>query len=383
MATGVAIVGCGYVADLYINSFENWRDVLDLRGTYDRNGERLRVFSQFYDLNTYGTLEDVLSDDRVEIVLNLTNPTEHYSVSMACLAAGKHVYSEKPLAVDFAQAQEVLAEAEKRGLHVASAPATVLGEAAQTLWREVRSGTLGQPRLVYAELDDGMVHRIGYENWKTRSGAYWPADDEFATGCTLEHAGYAVTWLTAMFGPARRVVSFAKLLVEDKGRPRDTAPYAPDFSCACLEFDDGVVARITNSILAPHDHRFRVICEDGMLSVEEMWDFNTPVIRKPVLETRLKRQLEKKVGWDGSRRVAPAQRRSFTSASRGYRMDFAAGPAEMAQAIAEGRPPRLGGRYALHTTELALAIQHPERFGTDYTPVTDFPPMMPMPWAKD
>ena len=381
MPTGVAFVGCGYVADLYLNTLRNWSHVLDLRGVYDRVHGRRDHFAGFYNLDCYDSLSDLLDDQSVSIVLNLTNPDQHFAVTRACLQAGKHVYSEKPLSIDLAQAEDLAAEAERLGLHLASAPATVLGEAAQTLWREVREQTMGAPRLVYAELDDGMVHRIGYENWKTKSGAFWPADDEFATGCTLEHAGYALTWLAAMFGPAKRVVSFSSLLVADKGRGEVERPYAPDFSSACLEFSNGVVARMTNSILAPHDHRMRVICDDGVLSVGEIWNFASPVQRQPVLETRLKRQLEKKVGWKGIRRVQSVNRRRFASASRGYPMDFCAGPAEMASAIQEGRPPRLGGQFALHITELALAIQHPDRYGTEYIPRTQFEPMEPMPAA--
>ena len=80
----------------------------------------------------------------------------------------------------------------------------------------MRAGAIGAPRLVYAELDDGMIHKVDYRNWVSRVGKPWPAHGEFETGCTFEHAGYVLTILCAMFGPARRVTAFSALLVADK-----------------------------------------------------------------------------------------------------------------------------------------------------------------------
>ena len=286
------------------------------------------------------------------------------------------------MALGLDEARALVRLARERGLHIASAPSSVLGEAAQTLWRNVREELCGPPRLVYAELDDGMVHRIGYENWRTASGASWPATSEFRTGCTLEHAGYALTWLVAMFGGARRVVGFSSCLIRDKGRHTPPGYATPDMSIGVLEFGNGVVARLTNSIIATHDHRLRIFCDDGVLGVDETWDNAAPVRATPVLTSRIRRQIQKKIGWDGSQIVAPVRRRRIASARRGYPMDFALGPAEMAEAIATGRTPRLAGDFALHITEVSLAIQHPEIYGTDYVPSTAPPPMAPMAWAE-
>ncbi|WP_428929734.1 Gfo/Idh/MocA family protein [Marinibacterium sp. SX1] len=380
MTVGIAFVGTGYVADLYMNSLDNWQQTLDLRGIHDRSPERQAVFADHYKLNTYPDFDALLADDSVEIVVNLTNPDQHAALSRRALEAGKHVYSEKPLALDVDEAKELVTLAARHGRHIVAAPSSVLGEAAQTLWSALRDRVRGRPRLVYAEMDDGLVHRLGYRNWRTRTGAQWPAEDEFRTGCTLEHAGYALTWLTAMFGPVRRVVTTAGCLVRDKGPDTPTNYTTPDFSCACLEFDDGLIARLTNSIIAPHDHRFRVFCEDGILEVAETWDFKTPVRSIPVPDTRVRRQAQKIFGWDGGRRIPPVHTRRISTASRGFPMDFALGIAEMAQAIRAGRTPRLAGDFSAHITEVSLAIQHPERFGAEYIPTIVPPPIMPMDW---
>ena len=164
----------------------------------------------------YNSLDELLADSRVELVLNLTNPHSHYEVTRACLEAGKHVYTEKPLAMQFDQAQELVELAKARGLHLSGAPCSVLNQAAQSLWKAIREEQVGKPRLVYAEFDDGMVTLMPYKKWLSESGIPWPYKDEFEVGCTVEHAGYPLTWLVAFFGPARSVHAFATTLLPDK-----------------------------------------------------------------------------------------------------------------------------------------------------------------------
>jgi len=375
---GIALIGCGYVADLYQATFANWDQLLSLRGVHDIDAARQEQFANHYGLRQFNSIDAALADPSVEIVVNLTPPQQHYAVTKYCLQAGRHVYSEKPLALNLAEAQELVLLAREWGLHIVSAPSSFLGPAAQTLYKAIRDRERGEPRLIYAEMDDGMVHRIGYENWKTASGAYWPAENEFETGCTLEHAGYALTWMVGMFGPVRRLVSFASCLIPDKG-PHTPPNFAtPDFTVACLEFDGGVAARLTNSIVAPHDHQFRVFCEDGVLSLSETWDFSAHVRSSPIPTTRFRRGAKKLLGLDFGRRITPAIHREISTAKRGYPMDFALGIAEMAVAIRNGTTPRLAGEFSLHITEVSLAIQHPEQFGTEYHPTTAPAPVEPM-----
>ena len=91
---------------------------------------------------------------------------------------------------------------------------------------------MGVTRLVYAEMDDGMVHRMPYRKWVTEYGVGWPYRDEFETGCTVEHAGYVLTWLAAVFGPARTVTAFSSCLVPNKIADESEPITTPDFSVA-------------------------------------------------------------------------------------------------------------------------------------------------------
>ncbi len=378
----IGIVGCGFVADYYLRTLRN-HPGLELAGVYDRDPRRAEAFAAFHRLHRYPSLEAMLDARDVELVANLTNPSSHFEVSRAALEAGKHVYSEKPLAMALDDARELVRLAEARGRILAGAPCTVLGEAAQTVWRALRQGRIGRVRLAYASLDDGPIHLEGFRDWRSDSGAPGPWHDEFTVGCTLEHAGYYLTWLAAFFGPAVRVTSFASSLVPDKGGP---APYAtPDFSVACLEFASGAVARLTCSLFAPRDRSMRFIGDGGVLHVDDCWDFGTPLrlARRTPLGLRAENhpRLARAVGL-GPRPLPLVRRPRFSWKGRGAnRIDFARGIAEVAAAAQERRPCRLSARFALHVNELAIAMQHPAADGAPRTLTTTFDAMEPMPWA--
>ena len=191
----VAIIGCGFVADLYMRSFATFPDVR-IAGAHDSDPERLAAFCRHWDLAAYTTAEDLFAAlPQGALILNLTNPSAHFEVTKAALEAGHHVFSEKPLTLFMDHARTLTGLAAEKGLMLASAPSSVMGEAAQVMGRALRDKVAGTPRLVYAELDDGFIPQAPYRKWLSESGAPWPYEDEFATGCTLEHAGYYLSWL--------------------------------------------------------------------------------------------------------------------------------------------------------------------------------------------
>jgi predicted dehydrogenase len=375
----IAIVGCGFVADYYMKTLQSYPD-LRVVGVMDQNPERAAHFSKFHETPIYPTLADLLADERVTIVLNLTNPRSHYLISKSCLDAGKHVYSEKPLAMDFDDAEALVQLAEAKGLQVVSAPCSLLSETAQTIWKALRTSQIGAVRLVYAEMDDGLVHRMPYKKWVSESGHVWPYKDEFEVGCTLEHAGYYVTWLAAFFGPAESVTAFSSCLIGDKQtdvtlEPADTV----DFSVACIKFANGVVARLTCGIVAPHDHELKIIGDKGVMSIEDCWFYEAPVqirrmisIRRKTLMSPIAERVPLLKNPDkGSSKTRGAQK-----------MDFARGVAELANSIREKRDCRISSRFSLHVNEIVLAIQNALDDSSTHRMKTTFEPIEPMPWAK-
>lgn len=384
--TRFAIVGCGYVADFYMATLANHGN-LQLAGAWDHDPARLAAFTAYHRVPAFTSLETLLADDSIALVANLTNPRSHYPVSRAALEAGKHVYSEKPLATELADAEALVELAEGRGLFISSAPCSVLSETAQTLWKALRDDRIGLPRLVYAELDDGNVAVMDYQKWVSDSGAPWPAKDEFEVGCTLEHAGYWLTWLTAFFGPVKRMTSFATVALPVKpGLDLDPAD-TPDYASAHFEFLSGVTARLTCSMYAAHDHRLRIFGDEGTLQVDKVWDYGATVraTRRNRWTSRAEKYplLAKLVGL-GPRAIALVRKPPFTMNSRGTRnrMDFCRGIADIAGALQSGGTPVLSARWSLHVNELVLAMQNPTQYGAVREIRSRFEPLQPMPWAR-
>jgi predicted dehydrogenase len=371
----LAIIGCGYVSNMYRLTLPLHPELV-LVGVYDTDSHRARHMAEMTGSVAYTSLDDLLSDDDVELVLNLTNPKAHYDVTRACLEAGKHVYTEKPIALDVARATDLVAMAESRGLQLSSAPCTLLNPAAQSIWKALRENPVGRVRLVYAQMDDGMVHSMPVDKWINEAGVGWPYQDEFETGCTVEHAGYVLTWLAAFFGPAESVTAYSTVLVPDKVPGRDISS-APDFSVGCIRFQSGVVARLTFGIYAPLDHSFRVFGDDGVIELVDPRNDRSKIRIRRYVSIRRRRML-----MPLGRRYPLAGRHLPEARYRGsQRRDFCSGVSEMVAAIREGRDPRLSARFCLHVNELTLALHRAGETGAAVSVSSEFVPPEPMEWA--
>jgi len=370
----VLIIGTGYVADLYMRSLKTF-PLLRIKSVYDRNPRRLAQFCSYWGV-TGSESRDKLIDSSAadDVILNLTNPAEHFVVSLACLQAGRHVYSEKPLSTNMADARALYALAAEKQVLLASAPCSILGQSAQTLWRAVRDEVAGKSLIAYAELDDDFISQAPYAKWISESGAPWPYEDEFRVGCTLEHAGYYLTWLIGIFGSVKTVIAASAALIKNKA---GTNNMAPDFSVATLLFESGVVGRLTCSIIAPHDHRLRIIGSRGVLELEECWDNNAKVrfrrrfvIKRRLINSPIARRLQLRGP------THPKVKRRGAAA-----MNFALGPVEMLSAIRERRPCRMSADLALHLNEVTLAIQNGGLDSGAQNMETRCAPIEPMSWA--
>jgi predicted dehydrogenase len=371
----IGIVGCGFVADYYMATLPLHPE-LRLIGAHDRDADRRAAFAAHHGVRTYPTLDELLGDDEIDLVVNLTNPRSHFEVSRRALDAGKHVYSEKPLAMDLDDAVGLVELAKSKGLGLSGAPCSLLGETAQTLWRGIRDGVVGPVRLAYVEMDEGMVFRMPYRRWASASGAPWPYRDEFEIGTTIEHAGYVVTWLPAFFGPAEVISGYSATLIADKGVDPPLERLAPDLAVACIRFESGVVARLTCSLVAPHDHSVRIVGDEGVVSVEDTWYYRAPVRVRRWLNVRGRHMA---IPWP--ERYPPVARGERYRYRGTQQMDFARGVAELASSIDEGRRSRLPADYVLHCNEIVLAVSGALDGGGTYAMTTGFEPVEPMPWA--
>ena len=153
---------------------------------------------------------------------------------------------------------------------------------------------------------------------------------------------------------------------------------SPDFTVACIQFASGIVARLTCSILAPHDHSLRIVGDRGVLFTKESWDYRSPVYSRSIVTIRRKTLL------NPFRKNYRLPRTPYKKPkTRGIpKMDYARGPAELAEAVRTNRSCRLSPQFSLHVNEMALAIHRAREAGAVYRMTTTFDPIEPMVWSK-
>lgn len=379
----IAFLGTGFVADYYMTTLANHPE-LSLTGVYDRSGERLRQFTAFHGVRAYDSAAALIGDPDVDIVVNLTTPESHFELSRVALESGKHVYCEKPLAMDAADAARLVALANERKLTVATAPANALSDAHALVASLLAANRIGTPRLIYAEMEDGPVFRDKWASWRSRSGAPWPGVHEFEIGCTLEHAGYALSWLVSLFGAVESLTAFSALTFPDKGPGTEALHLAPDFSVGCLKFRSGPVARLTSGLAAPKNRALSILGDSGSIVVADLWDNRSAVHLEEVgaprrIDARIGNRLEAKLGTflpgkpQAGRKVRyPAAAASPALPGYPSQIDFCRGIADQARAIAAGRQPFFAGQRALHITELALALNNAGTTAAPFFPSSSF-----------
>lgn len=141
---GIGVIGAGNISDTYLENLASFPDV-EVRIVGDLVPERARKQAAKYGVSASGTVADVLAHEGVEIVVNLTVPAAHVEISSAAVAAGKHVWSEKPIGIDRASARGLLAHAHAADLRVGIAPDTILGPGIQSAKRAIERGDIGRP----------------------------------------------------------------------------------------------------------------------------------------------------------------------------------------------------------------------------------------------
>jgi predicted dehydrogenase len=348
-----AIVGCGDIAERYATRIVAL-EPLTLLGVTDVVPERADRLATAFDVRRYATLEDILADDDVELVVNLTVPASHAAVSTAALEAGKHVHTEKPVALRYEEARALAELAERRGVRLSCAPATALGEAQQTAWKLARDGLIGKVRVAYAEANWGRI-----ETWHPSPQAL------YAVGPLVDVGVYPLTLLTAMFGPVRRVTAYETKL-EPERITKANEPFglgAPDFVAAVLEFEIGLVARVTATFwVRPGRQRgLELHGDEASLYLASWAEFDSR------LDTSLDGETYSPV---------PLVREPY----RG--IDWGRALVDLAKAIEDGRPHRASAEHAAHVVEVmeAIALAGVEERPVDVT--SDFGRPLPMDWAE-
>ena len=341
---GVGIVGCGHVSLQYLEGFKTLPS-LKVVGCFDvdRNQSRQRA-AAFGIPRIYRTLEELLSDPLVEIVLNITPPLVHYGISKAALEAGKHVFSEKPLAPTREQARHLLDLAAGNDVRLACAPDTFLGSGLQTSRKLLDDGWIGSPvGMGTFFLSNGVEH-------------FHPSPAFFygpAGGPMLDVGPYYLTALINLLGPVARVAASSRITF---GERVITSPEqygarikveTPTYITSILEFESGISGPLlaTFDVQATRLPFIEVYGTKGTLSTTDpdLWTGN-PEIRQYGEEEKAMLDLERNVPWTAFRSSDPIV------GLRGVGVD------ELARAIIEDRPHRVTAEVAYHVLDIALSI---------------------------
>ncbi|WP_092093296.1 Gfo/Idh/MocA family protein [Curtobacterium sp. UNCCL20] len=328
----VGVIGVGVISQQYFEHFPALPD-LELVAVADIDVERARTVGAAQGVRG-SSVEDLLAANDVDVVLNLTIPAAHADIATRALAAGKHVYGEKPLAMSTAEAAPVLELAERAGLRVGSAPDTVLGTGIQTARAALDDGAIGTP--VAAAVSWSAP---GHELWHPAPAFYYQPGG----GPLLDMGPYYLTSLVSFFGPVVRVSgsgtrSTRERTIATGPAAGTTIPVDIDTHVvAILEHESGVVSTVTVSfeVWASRSPLFEVYGTAGTLGVPDPNRFSDTV-SIATADDREWRDLPTTAG--------------YADAGRGY------GLADMAHAIATDRPHRASGELAYHVLEIMEAI---------------------------
>lgn len=343
--TQIGIIGCGNISDAYFKGAARSAFV-QVKACADLNADAAQAKATLYGAQAL-TVPALLADPDISLVVNLTVPLAHAAVSRQIVDAGKHVYSEKPLAANFADAAALMALAQAKGVRVGCAPDTFLGASHQACRRALDAGAIGRPVGGAA-----VVMSHGAEGWHPNPEFFYKAGG----GPVLDMGPYYVTQLVNLLGPVRRVVALASIgnpvrtITSEPLKGGQIQVDVPTTVNGVLEFTSGANVSLSASWDVWKHNRTTPIeiygSEGSLLGVDPNFFGNVPRLCGP----------------DGSLRDVDIAAHPFGIANRemrngtmqaDYRM---VGLVDMALAIGQGRAHRASGALALHVLEVLEAL---------------------------
>ena len=325
---GVGIIGAGVISREYLDNLTAFPDV-NVVAIGDLFPDAARARATEYRVRVSGEVDTVLSNDAVEIVLNLTVPHAHSEVAQRAIAAGKHVYNEKPIALDRASVEDLLQSAEAANLRVGGAPDTFLGAGWQAVRRAVARGDVGEPQTALT-----LMQQPGPESWHPNPAFLFQP----GAGPLFDLGPYYLTGLVQLFGAAAYVAASAA-----KSRETRVIGSAP-------------LAGQTFAVAVP-THVSANLSFAGGQSATSVYSFDSPLSRVLVeltgTEATLALPNPNTFGGDllicrrgGEWRILES---TLAGTSRGT------GVLDMARALRENRPHRASGVLAAHVLDIMLA----------------------------
>jgi predicted dehydrogenase len=349
---GVGIIGAGVISRQYLDNLTTFPD-LEVRFIADIALDRAREQAEKYGVAGYGTVDELLARDDIEIVVNLTIPAAHVEVGLQILESGKHVWAEKPFALDRESGQRLLDAAAAKGLRVASAPDTVLGRGIQTSLRAIDAGAIGTP--VTARV---VFRSSGPEPWHPNPDFYYQAGG----GPLLDMGPYYLTSLVQALGPVARVQGATTRARTERvigSGPREGTVLPVQVGTqyfGILEFASGATAQVEFSFDSafPYTPVLEVLGDQGSMILPDPNQFDG--------DTEIH-------AWGGE----------VATEHVGEQPGRGTGVLELARAIRADRPERASGALAYHVLDVMLALGEAAESGSAVAVASTIEPSPRMP----
>ena len=357
----IGIIGIGDISDVYINNLKKY-DIVNILACAGRHLDRAQKKAQRYGIQRpYANAEALIADPDIDIVLNLTLPESHAELTMKALQAGKHVYTEKPLAATFEEGEKIMALARSKRLYVGCAPDTFLGGRLQTCREIINSGRIGD---VIGASAFFLTH--GHES-------FYPTPEFFylpGAGPMLDMGPYYMSALLSLIGPVKRCCamskkSFDKRSVGDgpnKGKVFDVV--VDTHITGVLEFNNGAIATLITSfdVWDTQLPRIEIYGTKGTICINDTDPADGPNMfgGKLFLMTHEnyrwkgvpKSRHEPYKEWEEVKVTRPFNEFNHAANSRGI------GLIDMIYAIRDKREARASGDMALHSLEAMMGVIH-------------------------
>jgi predicted dehydrogenase len=345
-----AIVGCGAISDAYLKTMTTKFKILDVVACCDHFTAKAEAAAQKYNLQAM-SLDEIIEDQSIELVVNLTASPAHYQMVKMMLNAGKHVYSEKVLATTLEEAKELVALANAKNLYLGVAPDTFLGSAIQTAKYVVDSGLIGQVTSCYAALSRDINLFAGLSVNTTIAGG----------GIAFDVGIYYVTALLSILGPVKMVTGVMETINPERNHQLvDKLGESYTISCenvlaGTMMFQNGAIGNLlfdANSIIIiPEKPALVVYGSQGMMYMSDPNLFGGEV--KVILK-------------GNSTAFTMSSSHPFQDESRGL------GVAEMAWSMRQGRTNRASKEMAYHALEVLHGVGISSQTGKHYQLISNF-----------
>ena len=330
----IGIIGCGNISSIYLKNLSTMFEITEVSACADIILENAVKKAQEFNIKKACSVEELLSNPDIKIVVNLTIPSAHFEVSMAALEAGKNVYVEKPLSLTREQGIEIINKAKEKGLLVGGAPDTFLGGGLQTCRKLIDDGWIGQPVAATAFM---TCH--GHESWHPAPEFYY----KVGGGPMFDMGPYYLTALISLMGPVARVSGITK-----KTFPERTITSQPNYGkviqvdvpthvTGLLEFENGAIGTIITSfdVWDANLPYIEIYGSTGSLKVPDPNGFGGPVLIKRAGQSQ----------W-----MEIPLTHGYAENSRGV------GVADMAYSILSGRKHRANVDLTYHVLDIMHAI---------------------------